>query len=484
MTMMLGVGESALPPRRGRVHVWVLSAALALAGAPRAASAAVVSVPANTVLNGTGATGQIAVSVDDATGIEGGDFSFTFLSSVLQVTGEVSTTALTSECMPLSNSGTPGVLQTGLACQGALSGGGVLFTIPVKALGAGSSPFTIADCSLNEGAIACTPASGNVNVSTPTPTATRSPTPAPTVVLNPLSGPILAGGTTMLTGRGFTAGSVIVLFVSVGGGVQQFGPYTPSSRTATTLTWNVPATIVLGNGFATVQVVNTDQNFIGSNVQSALLEGSPAAGLPSITALNGVALNPPDPSVPLANVSTAIVQNTTLAVGGTGFSNPVVVLYSSNPNAAALEPLAGGTSTQIQVTVPANIPTGPGAFQVLNRPSFKGSNVVSAPIGAAIRLDRVSQAGTTITVTGAGFSVRTIISFFNMQAGGVVNLGGVVNGTQSLIPFTLVSANQLTFQVPAGAVSGPSYVQLLNPPFIPFTTTGNSPNGAFTLVVP
>jgi hypothetical protein len=109
---------------------------------------------------------------------------------------------------------------------------------------------------------------------------------------------------------------------------------------------------------------------------------------------------------------------------------------------------------------------------------------VSAPIGAAIRLDRVSQAGTTITVTGAGFSVRTIISFFNMQAGGVVNLGGVVNGTQSLIPFTLVSANQLTFQVPAGAVSGPSYVQLLNPPFIPFTTTGNSPNGAFTLVVP
>jgi hypothetical protein len=138
----------------------------------------------------------------------------------------------------------------------------------------------------------------------------------------------------------------------------------------------------------------------------------------------------------------------------------------------------------VQVLVPANIPTGPGELQVLNRPSFSGSAVVSVPIGERIRLDSVMQTGTTITATGAGFSPLTIISFFNAQPGGVVNLGALVNGTQSLIPFTLVSSHQLTFQIPAGAVSGEAYVQLLNPPFIPFTSTGNSPNGAITITVP
>ncbi len=496
MRTMMGIREIG----RRRWGGWTcgLLLVLALAAAPGIASAAAVSVPANTVLNGVGASGQVAVSIDDATGLEGADLRFTFDPAIVSITAEVTTTALSSGCMPLSNTAIAGVLQVGLACQAALNGGGVLFNIPVHAQGAGATAFTISSCTLNEGAIACTPTSGTVTVAPPTPTrtrtATRTPTatatrtltrtatPLPTVVLNPLSVPILVGGTLTLTGQGFTAGSVIVLFVSAGGGVQQYGPFTPSSRTASTLVWNVPANILLGNGFASVQVVNTDQNFIGSNLQSALLQGAAAAGLPSITALNGVALNPPDPSVPLANVSAAVPQNSTLTVTGTGFSNPVVVVYSSNPTAAALEPLAGGSGTQIQVPVPADIPTGPGSFQVLNRPSFKGSNLVSAPIGERIRLDSVSQLGSTITVTGAGFSVRTIISFFNMQSGQVVNVGGVVNGTQSLIPFTLVSSHQLTFQVPGGAHPGASYVQLLNPPFIAFTATGNSPNGALNLL--
>jgi hypothetical protein len=80
--------------------------------------------------------------------------------------------------------------------------------------------------------------------------------------------------------------------------------------------------------------------------------------------------------------------------------------------------------------------------------------------------------------------VRTIISFFNAKSGGVLHVGGLVNGTQSLIPFALVSSQQLSFQIPAGAVSGPAYIQLLNPPFIPFTSTGNTPNGAINITVP
>jgi hypothetical protein len=43
------------------------------------------------------------------------------------------------------------------------------------------------------------------------------------------------------------------------------------------------------------------------------------------------------------------------------------------------------------------------------------------------------------------------------------------------------SAAHLTFAVPSGAVAGPSYVQIVNPPFIAFTASGNDPDGGFTL---
>ncbi len=338
-----------------------------------------------------------------------------------------------------------------------------------------------------------TPTSTRTGTNSPTITATRTrtatrtgtatATPLPPLVLDPIATPIVVGASNTLTGSDITAGTVVVLFVATGTGAVQEGPFTPSNFTATSLVWFAPTSIPLGNGFASVELVNTDQSFIASNVQGALLYGAAAAGFPTITAVGGVALNPPDLSVPLANVSTVLPQGATVTLTGTGFSSPVVALYSSNP-AVALEPVSPPTSTQVQVQIPADIPTGPGGLQVLNRPSFTGSNFVSVPIGEQIRLDSVQQSGTTITVTGAGFSVLTVISFFNAQAGGVVNLGGLVNGNQSLIPLTLQSSHQFTFQIPNGAVSGPAYVQALNPPFIPFTSTGNAPNGAFTLVVP
>jgi sugar lactone lactonase YvrE len=305
----------------------------------------------------------------------------------------------------------------------------------------------------------------------------------PTVILDPLADPVTVGAWNAVTGSGFTSGSVVVLFVAVASSVQTHGPFPAFSVTPGSIVWFAQTSIPLGDGFVSVQVVNTDQNFIASNTQPALLYGAASAGYPTITAINGTALNPADSAVPVANVSIALGQNTTATLTGTGFVNPIVALYSSDPNAAALEPLPGWTSTQLQVQIPSNIPTGPGSIVVLNRPSFVGSNPVSVPIGERIRLDSLSQNGFNITVNGAGFSVRTIISFFNAQAGGVVNLGGIVNGL-SRIPFTLQSPNQMTFAVPDGAVDGPAYVQLLNPPFIPFTSTGSAPAGAFTVNAP
>jgi hypothetical protein len=502
-----------------------LFAVAVLAAIPGVASAAHLSVPASTTINGP--TGEIVVSLDPATNVEAADIRITYPFSIITVSGEVIVGGITANCTPLSNNSTPGVLQVGLACTAPLMGSGVLFRIPVNVPGSGSGAVDITSCTLNEGAITCTMSGGSVVVPTPTPTATRThtgtatptatpthtatatatrththtptrtftrtatwtatptrtATPLPTVVLNQLTGPVWVGGTTALSGQNFTAGSVIVLFIDSGFGVQPYGPYAPSARTTTTMTWNVSSAVPLGNGFAALQVVNTDQGYIASNVQPVLLQGASAAGLPSISAVNGVAINPPNLAVPLANVSTTLLQGTTATITGAGFIAPVAVLFSSGSSAVALEPLPGGSSTQFQVTVPPDSPTGPGALQVVNRPSFLGSSAISVPIGEPLRLDSISKSGSVITLRGAGFSLSTVISFFNLQGSTVVNLGALVGG-QSLIPFNLVSTHEMTFQVPANAVAGPSYIQLLNPPFIPFTSTGSDPDGAFNLILP
>ena len=49
------------------------------------------------------------------------------------------------------------------------------------------------------------------------------------------------------------------------------------------------------------------------------------------------------------------------------------------------------------------------------------------------------------------------------------------------IPLTIVDDTSFTFSVPAGAVPGASFLQALNPPFLPFTSSGNDAGGAFTL---
>jgi hypothetical protein len=75
---------------------------------------------------------------------------------------------------------------------------------------------------------------------------------------------------------------------------------------------------------------------------------------------------------------------------------------------------------------------------------------------------------------------NAVINLFT-QSGGVVNLGGFGPGGVARIPLTIVSSTRFTFSKPAGAVAGASFIQAFNPPFVPFTSTGNDPCGSFTL---
>jgi sugar lactone lactonase YvrE len=302
-------------------------------------------------------------------------------------------------------------------------------------------------------------------------------------LLDPLPSPVVAGGFLTVTGAGFTNGSVIKLFVATPSGVVAHGPYTPDTRTAGFLITNLPPTIPLGSGFVSVQVINTDQGFLASAAQSQWLFGNAAFGLPTITAVNGTGLPAPDPALPTAYIETSLAQGSTATITGTGFSSPLVNLFTAAGNLGPLTPLPGGTATQIRVVVPAGAPTGPGSFQVVNAP-YTGtvtSNAVSVVIGARLSIGSVSQAGSTVTVNGTGFSVLTVVNLFNRQGGGAVNLGGLTPAGAARIPLAFVNATRVTFTVPAGAVSGPAFVEALNPPFVPYTSSGTDPDGAFAL---
>jgi ELWxxDGT repeat protein len=303
--------------------------------------------------------------------------------------------------------------------------------------------------------------------------------PAPPFVSRP--GALVVGEENTLAGSGFTAGSVIMLFVATASGAVSHGPFTPSSWSPTALAWTIPAEVPLGRGFAAVQVVNTDLDREASNVVPALLVGSATAGIPSIMRIDGAALAPAQLAVGLAHVDTVVSPGAAVTIEGAGFTDPVVNVFTAAGNIGPLTPVPGGTATAFQVLLPSWAPTGPGNFQVVNRPSYRVSNAVSSVLGAVPTVTSVSAAGATITVTGTGFCTLSVINLYNLQDAGVVNLGGLGPGGAARIPLALLSDTQFTFPRPAGAVDGPAFVEVLNPPFIPYASSGNDPDGAFSM---
>jgi hypothetical protein len=340
----------------------------------------------------------------------------------------------------------------------------------------------------------------------PMPTPTPTPTPSPNQPHITLVSPsvVQVGASFIIQGSNFTPGSVVNFFVATAGGGVNFGPLKPAvTPLPTQLTVDVPATVPPGEGFVTLQVVNTDKGFIASNLFGALLMGSAAAGVPSITSIDGVGLaaTSSDPRFAADNVETVVPQGAPVTIGGSGFDTVhgiAVDLFCACTGGKVgpffINPGNPGLSTaQVAFTLPAagapNSPSsGPGSFVISNKGvdgSYRSkSNSVATVIGARINVLSVAQTGTTLSVDGTGFSKLTVINFFNRQGAGVVNLGGLAAGGAPAIPLTFVNENRFTLTVPPLAVPGPSYVQAINPPFVPFTSSGNAPGGAFILTGP
>jgi len=326
------------------------------------------------------------------------------------------------------------------------------------------------------------------DTATATGTATSSPTatPIPVVVLDALPAPIAVGAPLTLTGSGFTAGSRLVMFVATAFGVQSVGPLVPSSWTPTALTVDIPLSAPLGRGFVTIMVVNVDQGFVQSNTRHQLLYGNAAHNVPTILTIDGIGLEPATAGVPLALVKTVLPPGGVMTIGGSGFNGARVNLFTPGAVFAGLVPEPGASDTLLRVGVPAAAQVGPGALQVINQP-YSGavvSNAVSVPVGARLAIDDIVQDAAGVHVHGAGFSSASVINLFNRQGSGVVNLGGLNGQGGARIPLTVVSSGELVFAVPTGAAGGPSYLQVVNPPFIAYSSSGSDPDGAFHLSVP
>ena len=306
---------------------------------------------------------------------------------------------------------------------------------------------------------------------------------------------IYVGDNFSVSGSGFTSGSVTNFFVATAAGAVNFGPFVPGSALPDSLIFFVPVVVSQGEGVVSIVVVDTDEAHIQSNSMLTFLQGEPADGLPSLTAINGVGLSATslDPGVALANVETVVVPGTPVSLDGSGFdvTNGVGVdVFCDCPGGKAgpfpISPGAPGLGTNhLSFSLPsgaAGPSTGPGSFRVTNFGNFEQSASVSVPIGARISVTKVAVgSGSTITVTGTGFCNLTVINLFNSQPGGLVNLGGLNPDGSSKIPLTVPKDTEFMFTLPAGAVAGPAYVQALNPPFIAFTSSGNSPGGSFEI---
>jgi hypothetical protein len=307
------------------------------------------------------------------------------------------------------------------------------------------------------------------------------------------------GSNLIIDGGGFTRASVVNFFVATATGAVNAGPLKPATFLPGQLIVPLAADISQGEGFVTLQVVNVDQGYATSNSFGALLEGSAAAGLPSITGINNAAIaaDSVDPAVALANVHTVIPLGVPFPISGAGFDvihGVAVDLFCDciggkvgpcflNPGNPGLSP------SRLTLAIPlawANPPViGPGALRVSNKGSVglyaKASAAVSAPLGVRITLLKVTQAARTISVTGGGFAKATVINFFNTQRSAVVNLGGLKADGSPRIALTFIDSTRFSFTVPASAVPGRSYVQAINPPFVSFASSDNAPAGAFIL---
>ena len=248
----------------------------------------------------------------------------------------------------------------------------------------------------------------NVVVSTPgglvTGTGAYTYASVPTVTgISPAAGPVAGGTSITITGTGFT-GATSVTF----GG-------TP----ATTFTVNSAISITAtspGGSAGTVDIIVTTPGGISSNTAA---DNFRYAAVPTFSSLTPTA--------------GPVAGGTSITITGTGFTGATSVTFGGTTGTG----LTVNSATSITVTTPAHtasvvnvVVTTPGGIAT-------GTNVytfAAVPIVTSVSPSSGTRnGGTTVTITGTGFTGATAVKF----------------GTTSATTFTVNSANSITVTSPA-----------------------------------
>ena len=301
------------------------------------------------------------------------------------------------------------------------------------------------------------------------------------------------GGPLVITGAGFTPGTVAKVFISTPEGPRDVVPEGVRPTAVAPLRWEgrlpwpwplpAPYDYDMGLGFVSVHLVRTDRGYDRSNDVPAVLAGSWDNGVVGLTGLDiPLSATSWDPYVAIPNVEKVYAPGTLLYAGGE-FPNPtatVINVFGADGNCAPPGGVAPGAvgATWLSFVVPAGCPVGPGAFQAVDTVTGRASTIVSAPLGEPVDVSTVTVSGTGVTVSGTGFSPLTAVNFFARDgAGSVTNFGGYDPAGRPRLVVTVPDAHTLTFELPVGVTSGPCFVEALNPPFINYTSSRSRPPG-------
>jgi hypothetical protein len=385
-----------------------------------------------------------------------------------------------------------------------ITGTGFLGTTAVSFNGTAATTFTVVSNTSITVTIPVGATTGNVTVTNPAGTSNgvnfTVTLPVPIVSsLSPTSGPV--GTTVTLTGTnlgsasGVTLNGVTVPFTQVSGTsitiVIPAGATTGSVVVTTplgasaglTFTVTIPAPVITSlsptSGLVGTVVTITGTGFTGAT--GVTFNGTAATTFTVISATSitvtvpvgattgGVrvlspngnsntvtfTVIPPAPVITLLNPTSAPVGSI-VTITGTNFTGATTVSFNGT-NAATFNVV---NSTTITVTVPVGATTGNVTVTTAGGTSNGLVFTVTLPVPAITRLNPTSGlVGTTVTITGTGFTGATGVTF---------------NGTAATT-FTVVSATSITVTVPVGATTGAVTV----------TTPGGTSNGiTFTVTLP
>jgi len=397
-TTTLSVAATASDEASNLTYTWTATSL------PTGAAAPTFSVNGTSAANNTmvtfSQTGTYTFSVTIADSLTGGSATSTVSVTVLGTVAAPAVTGVSPTAGPSPGGTTVTITGSGFTGATAVDFGSVA-----------ADSFTVNSATQ---ITATSPAgTGTVDVTVVTPNSTSATSPAdqfsymaaPAVTgVSPTAGPLVGGTTVTITGSGFT-GATAVDFGSVAA-----GSFTVNSAT------QITATSPAGTGTVNVTVVTPN----GTSATSPADQFSYSAA-PAVTGVSPTA-------GPLAG-------GTTVTITGSGFTGATAVDFGG----VAAGSFTVNSATQITATSPAGTgtvdvtvvtPNGTSATSPADQFSYSAAPAVT---GVSPMLGPLAG-GTTVTITGSGFTGATAVDFGSVAAGS----------------FTVNSATQITATSPAG----------------------------------